>query len=487
MFPGLVALDNVALDLRPGEVHALMGENGAGKSTLIKVVTGAYTRDGGSVTLGGDEIWPKTPLEAQGLGISTVYQEVNLVPMLSVAENIWLGREPKVAGMIKWGEVRRKAQEVLGRLGLDVDPDKPVAQCPLAIQQMVAIARAVAVDCQVLILDEPTSSLDDAETARLFEVIERLKAEGVAILFVTHFLNQVFEICDRVTVLRNGELTGEFLVSELTEGALIEHMIGRKLDDVSAWREENSAINSTEILQTRNLGRRRAVTGVDLDVREGEVLGFAGLLGSGRTETLRMVYGADSPDQGEWNGGSTGSVSPARSVRSGLGYCPEDRKGEGIFPEMSIRENVAMVVQVKQGWWRKLSRKQTEELSTRAIKEFDIRTTDGEKPVGQLSGGNQQKAILGRWFAANPKLMLLDEPTRGIDIGTKTEILKLVRDKSSNEGTAFLFVSSEWQEVLQVAHRILAFRDLKLIGEIPKEDFSTRGIAQFIAKGGSGE
>lgn len=486
LFPGLRALDDVNLNLYPGEVHALMGENGAGKSTLIKVITGAYQRDEGQIKLQGKEIHPQSPLYAQALGISTVYQEVNLVPMLSVEENISLGREPKIGPSISWKQVRQRAQAALDRLGLQLDVTKPVASYSLAIQQMVAIARAVALDCQVLILDEPTSSLDDAETQRFFRVVNKLKSEGVAILFVTHFLDQVYEICDRITVLRNGTFVGEFPVLDLPKSALIRHMIGRELQDLTGnpVPAVEFADGATPQFAVEHLGRKGSVQQVDLTLHRGEVLGFAGLLGSGRTETMRLIYGADPSTFGKAVSNSQKPLpkAPAQAVKNHFAYCPEDRKAEGIFPELSVQENIIIARQVKNGWLKKISTKKQADIAKEAIKDFDIRTTDAEKPIGQLSGGNQQKAILARWLTVNTEVLLVDEPTRGIDVGTKAEIIKLVRKKSA-DGMSIIFVSSEWAEILQVAHKVLFFRDLRQIGELPNVNLTERQVADFIAEG----
>jgi len=486
-FPGVVALDDVDFTLRAGEVHALMGENGAGKSTLIKVLTGVYPRDAGRIRLAGRDIHPRSPLQAQHLGISTVYQEVNLIGGLSVAENIFLGRQPRRLGVIDWRAMRRGARDALARLELDLDVNRPLSGYSIAIQQMVAIARALDVSARLLILDEPTSSLDARETARLFDVMRRLRDDGIGILFITHFLEQVYEVAGRITVLRNGRLVGQYVTADLPRIELIARMIGRDAEEVSALDGARPAGRPAPagppLLRAVGLGREGAVEPMDLEIRAGEVLGLAGLLGSGRTETARLLFGLDARDSGriEVNGRGAWLWGPRRAIRRGLGFCPEDRKADGIIGDLSVRENIALVVQGRRGWFRRLSARRQNEIADRYIRALRIATPDAEKPMGDLSGGNQQKAILARWLAAEPRLLILDEPTRGIDVGAKFEIARLVESLCA-DGVAVVFISSELEEVVQSSHRVAVLRDRRKLGELAGEQVQVSAIMKAIAQ-----
>jgi len=484
VFPGVVALDDVDLTLRAGEVHALMGENGAGKSTLIKVLTGVYRADGGETSLAGAVINPGSTLEAEAAGISTVYQEVNLVGSLSIAENILLGRQPRRFGVIRWGETRRLAKRALARLGLELDVDAQLDSCSMAIQQMVAIARALDVKARVLILDEPTSSLDDQETAALFKIMRQLRDEGLAIVFVTHFLDQVYEISDRITVLRNGALVGEYETAELPRLELIGKMLGRKPEivDHAAADGDDGGESAEELLAASGVGRKGSVRPLDLTIRKGEVVGLGGLLGSGRTETARMLFGIEPPDSGSLRiGGETRRLgNPRKAIASGLAFCSEDRKGEGIIPHLSVRENLILALQASRGPIRLLPRAEQEELCAHYIKALNIKTPDAETPISNLSGGNQQKALLARWLALQPKLIILDEPTRGIDVGAKAEIEKLVRSLRE-KGMAVLFISSELEEVVHTCDRVAVLRDRRKVGELTGSEITEQRIMQLVA------
>jgi monosaccharide-transporting ATPase len=473
-FPGVRALAGVNFRLYPGEVHALMGQNGAGKSTLIKVLTGVHPADQGEIVLGGNPIRPATPIEAQRLGISTVYQEVNLCANLSVAENIFAGRYPRRGAAalwrIDWREMAAQARQLLARLNLDIDVTRLLSSYSVAVQQMVAIARALSVSSRVLILDEPTSSLDEEEVRRLFDVLRQLRGEGLAILFVTHFIDQVYQISDRITVLRNGELVGEYPAAQLSPPALIAAMVGREL---AAALQPVGAIgarraDSTPLLQARGLGRRNMVQPTDIDLRRGEVLGIGGLLGSGRTELARLLFALDSPDSGEIQlaGRPVKIDSPTRALQLGMALCPEDRKAEGIIADLTVRENIALALQAKMGVWKFLKPKMQAEIAQRYVKALQIKTADLDTPVGQLSGGNQQKVVLARWLATEPEILILDEPTRGIDVGAKQEIMGEVRDLARS-GKAVMFISSEMDEVVRLSDRILVMRDRRKVGELP--------------------
>ncbi|MEU8239981.1 sugar ABC transporter ATP-binding protein [Actinoplanes missouriensis] len=490
VFPGVVALDGVDFRLFPGEIHALMGENGAGKSTLIKVLTGVYTIDGGEVRLGGEVVHINGPLQAQQAGISTVYQEVNLCTNLSVAENIFIGREPRKFGRIQWGLMRKRASELLARLDLDIDVSAPLNTYSLAIQQMVAIARAVDISARVLILDEPTSSLDASEVAQLFAVMRRLKEDGTAILFVSHFLDQIYEVSDRLTVLRNGQLIGEFKTEELPQVRLVEKMIGKELAALEsledkAQRSRGRTADAEPILEARELGRTGAIAPFNLTINAGEVVGLAGLLGSGRTELARLLFGADKPDSGEllFEGKATNLRDPQVAMKRGIAFSSENRRTEGIIGELSVRENIILALQASRGWTRPIPRRKQDEIVDKYIKALQIRPADPERQVRNLSGGNQQKVLLARWLITEPRLLIIDEPTRGIDVGAKAEIQKLVAELSDG-GMAVLFVSAELEEVLRLSHKIEVLRDRRLVEELENTpDVDADRIMQTIASG----
>ncbi|MDY0962200.1 sugar ABC transporter ATP-binding protein [Massilia sp. CFBP9026] len=483
-FPGVKALSDAGLRLYPGEVHTLMGQNGAGKSTLIKVLTGVYQPERGSIVLDGERIEPRSTQHAQELGISTVYQEVNLCPNLSVAENIFIGRYPKRFGMIDWRRMRGDAAELLARLQVNVDVTRPLASYPLAIQQMVAIARALNISAKVLILDEPTSSLDEAEVQLLFSVLKNLRAQGMAILFVTHFLEQTYAISDRITVMRNGEREGEYLCSELSRLALVNKMIGVAADtrqQPQTCIEEGHQAGPI-LLQTRELARRGVLAPLDLTIKQGELLGLAGLLGSGRTETARLLFGADKADSGviDIDGRSRTFAAPRDAIREGIGFCSEDRKHEGAILDLSVRENLILALQARQGLLRAIPLRRQQELAEYYVKQLGIKTASIETPIGTLSGGNQQKVLLARWLATEPKLMILDEPTRGIDVRAKQEIMDYVTTLC-HKGMAILFISSELPEVLRVSDRIVVMRDRKACGEYRRGELDDSSVLHVIA------
>lgn len=487
-FPGVKALSDAGLRLFPGEVHTLMGQNGAGKSTLIKVLTGVYQPERGSIQLDGLTIAPTSTQDAQQLGISTVYQEVNLCPNLSVAENIFIGRYPRRFGMIDWRGMRRQASELLKRLQIDVDVSQPLSSYPLAIQQMVAIARALNISSKVLILDEPTSSLDENEVQLLFSVLRGLRDQGMAILFVTHFLDQTYAISDRITVMRNGEREGEYLCSELSRLALVNKMIGAPAE---AQEETGSACaaagEATEtFLRTKALARKGVLNPIDLEIRKGELLGLAGLLGSGRTETARLLFGADKADGGaiEIDGRSRVFSTPRDAIQQGIGFCSEDRKHEGAILALSVRENLILALQARQGLLRAIPMRRQQELAAHYVKQLGIKTASIETPIGTLSGGNQQKVLLARWLATEPKLMILDEPTRGIDVRAKQEIMDYVTTLC-RKGMSILFISSELPEVLRVSDRIVVMRDRKACGEYGRGELDDSSVLHVIAGEGS--
>lgn len=484
LFPGVKALSDAGLRLYPGEVHTLMGQNGAGKSTLIKVLTGVYQPERGSIVLDGARIDPRSTQHAQELGISTVYQEVNLCPNLSVAENIFIGRYPKRFGMIDWRRMRRDAAELLTRLQVDIDVSKPLASYPLAIQQMVAIARALNISAKVLILDEPTSSLDEAEVQLLFSVLRNLRTQGMAILFVTHFLEQTYAISDRITVMRNGEREGEYLCSELSRLALVNKMIGVAADTAEQAPTSMQARSEQgpTLLRTQGLTRHGVLAPLDLEIRQGELLGLAGLLGSGRTETARLLFGADKADGGaiEIDGRARSFATPRDAIAQGIGFSSEDRKHEGAILALSVRENLILALQARQGLLRAIPLRRQQELANYYVKQLGIKTASIETPIGTLSGGNQQKVLLARWLATEPKLMILDEPTRGIDVRAKQEIMDYVTTLC-RKGMSILFISSELPEVLRVSDRIVVMRDRKACGEYRRGELDDSSVLHVIA------
>jgi len=474
-FPGVQALAGVDLTLRAGEVHALMGQNGAGKSTLIKVLTGVHAPDGGSIKLLGQAIAPHSPLHAQELGISAVHQESHLLPNLSVAENICAGRYPRRpwtrGGGIDWRETNRRARELLAGLGIDLDVTQLAGGLPAALQQLATVARAVATDARVLILDEPTSSLDTDEVQALFTLIRRLRDKGVAVLFVTHFLDQVYDICDRMTVLRNGKFVGEYACARLDARGLVAAMVGRELvhAEKAAGHVAGADATAPAVLAARNISRRGQLKPMDIELRAGEVLGLAGLLGSGRTELARLLFALDERDSGDisLDGKPTKLEKPADALGLGIGFCPEDRKHSGIVADLSVRENIALALQARMGLRKFLAPAEQRALAEKLVAALGIKTASIETPIGQLSGGNQQKAIVARWLATQPRVLILDEPTRGIDIAAKQELMNEILELASG-GTAVLFISAEIDEVVRVSDRIMVLRDRSKAGELPR-------------------
>ena len=485
-FPGVKALQNVDFTLREGEIHALMGENGAGKSTLVKVLTGVYEKDSGEIRIAGLEgpATIRSPQDAQNLGISTVYQEITLCPNLTVAENMFIGRG-------KYHFVNRRAQEkkaaeILEKLNIPAKAGQQLGTCSLAVQQMVAIARAVDMECKVLILDEPTSSLDEREVELLFSLMRDLKTHNVGIIFITHFLEQVYEVCDKITVLRNGELVGEYTVSELPRVKLISAMLGKDMEDMTNLKNQKRPYTATGdvVYEAEGLSSSEGVRPFDFHINKGEVNGFTGLLGSGRSESVRAVFAADRVTGGKVkiNGKDVRITKPKDAMKNGIGYLPEDRKGDGIIQDLSVRENLILALQVLKGFTKPLSRAESEKLADEFIKLLEIKTASKETPIKSLSGGNQQKVILARWLLTHPQYLILDEPTRGIDVGTKLEIQKQVL-KLAEEGVSVTFISSEIEEMLSVCQRLIVMRDRKIVGELKDDNLRQDVIMQTIAGG----
>jgi galactofuranose transport system ATP-binding protein len=486
-FPGVKALDGVDFRLLPGEIHALMGENGAGKSTLIKALTGVYDIDSGSIAVDGVEQRFSGTRQAQDAGISTVYQEVNLCANLTVAENILLGREPRRLGRIDYRAMNSSATELLGELDLTIDPRSTLGAHPIAVQQLVAIARATAVSARVLILDEPTSSLDADEVAELFRVMRRLRDGGTAILFVSHFLDQVYEISDRMTVLRNGRLVGEYPTAALDRVKLVAAMLGHELDLLEEIEDTVAAAGTKSdqtVLSAVGIGRKPRVHPIDLDVHRGEVVGVAGLLGSGRTELARLLFGADRATSGRMlvNGKPATMRSPRAAIAKGLAFSSEDRKGEGMIGDLSVRDNLILALQARRGFARPLSKKVKDDLVDRYTEALDIRPRNPAMLVRNLSGGNQQKVLLARWLITEPQLFILDEPTRGIDVGAKAQIQKLVADLAV-DGMGVVFISAELDEVARISDRIAVLRDGHCVAQVGS-DRTVKQLTALIAGGG---
>jgi simple sugar transport system ATP-binding protein len=478
------AIDGVDFRLFPGEIHSLMGENGAGKSTLVKAVSGVHALDEGIMTLEGTEVRFAEPFDAIRAGVSTVYQEIDLLPNISVAENIALGREPRRRGRIDWAAMRRDAADVLTDLGLDVDPASILGNHSVAVQQLVAIARAISADVKVLILDEPTSSLDADEVAELFRIVRSLADRGVAVLFISHFLEQVYELCDRVTVLRDGRLVGEFLIRELLRIDLVQAMLGRTAEqlDQAARVHDADAVRPPVVLEARDVTVGRGISSADVDLHEGEVVGVAGLLGSGRTELARALTGIDRLDAGVVRvEGASGLRGPRAAMALGVVYSSENRRAEGIISDLSVQENIVLALQAQRGAFRKLSPARQRELAASWVEALDVRPPDLDRPAGTLSGGNQQKVMLARLLALSPRVIVLDEPTRGIDVGAKVEIQKLVGEFADN-GLSVVFISAELEEVVRVAQRVIVLRDGQIVDTLPADGLSVDAVLALVAQ-----
>mgnify|MGYP005502358313 CR=1 FL=1 len=486
-FPGVRALDGVDFSLCEGEIHALMGENGAGKSTLIKVLTGVYEKDEGDIFLKGHDkaVAIRSPQDAQNLGISTVYQEITLCPNLTVAENMYIGRGK--SKLTKWRKMNADADRILENLGIPAKANQQLSDCSIAVQQMVAIARAVDMDCKVLILDEPTSSLDESEVEKLFGLMKDLRARGVGIIFVTHFLDQVYEVCDKITVLRDGRLVGEYVIEDLPRVKLVAKMLGKELDDMEEIKDENQMYKGPDerVIEVEGLQSDAGIKPFDFYIKKGEVNGFTGLLGSGRSECVRAIFAADKVVAGtvKKNGKAVKITKPLDAMKNGIAYLPEDRKRDGIVGDLSVRDNIILAAQVLRGFFRPFSKAEANKFADEYIKLLEIKTASADTPIKSLSGGNQQKVILARWLLTHPEYLILDEPTRGIDIGTKIEIQKLVL-KLASEGMSVTFISSETDEMLRTCSRLVVMRDRKVVGELSKDELTQSKVMETIAGGG---
>ncbi|PRX67348.1 monosaccharide ABC transporter ATP-binding protein (CUT2 family) [Nonomuraea fuscirosea] len=498
-FPGVLALDGVSLALRPGEVHALVGENGAGKSTLIKVFTGVYQPDGGELRYQGGPAAFGTPLEAQRAGISTIYQEVNLVPMMSVARNLLLGREPRGRlGVIDAAAMYGEAERVLSGYGVDTDVRRPLRTLGVGAQQMVALARAVSVDARVVIMDEPTSSLEPREVETLFGVIRRLRDSGIAVMYVSHRLDELYRVCDQVTVLRDGRLAHTGPLAELERLRLISLMLGRDQNEVRtegltsfsrehAEGDERGSGNGAPVVEARGLTRRHVLDGVDVSVKPGEVVGLGGLLGAGRTETAKAIVGALPLDGGQVlvAGAPLRAGSTSAAIRAGVSLLPEDRKAEGIIPTLSVRENIALAALPSMGRAGVVSEAKIDRIVEIFMRRLRIKAASPHQLVSELSGGNQQKVLLARWLAVRPKVLLLDEPTRGIDVGAKAEVQALI-DELAREGLGVLLISSDLEELVEGADRILVLREGAVVGELSGDEVTEERIMATIAEQSDG-
>ena len=487
-FPGVKALDGVRFRLFPGEIHSLMGENGAGKSTVVKALTGVYKIDAGSIKMNGQEIAFSGPGDAERHGIATVYQEVNLCGNLTIGENLMLGHEVRNRFGIDWKASHKVAREALKEVGLgDIDTYTPLSSVSIAKQQLVAIARATVVDAKVLILDEPTSSLDDEEVRQLYSIMRQLVAKGVAILFVTHFLDQVYDVADRMTILRNGQFVKECLVKDTPREQTILLMIGRSMESLATLESGSKDVrfdfqDKQPCLQVANFGRKGELHPSSLTLRPGQIEGLAGLLGSGRTEFARLLFGADKADSGEYLlGGRKVSISsPFIALKSGIAYSTENRRDEGLLNELTVRENIIVALQSLRGWARPISRKEQLEICGKYIDLLQIKTPSTETPIASLSGGNQQKVLLARWLCLDPQVLILDEPTRGIDIGAKSEIMEFIH-QLANEGRAVVFISSELGEVVRICDTIVIMRDTRQIATVENSaDFTAADIVTTI-------
>ena len=485
-FPGVKALQKVDFSLNSGEIHALMGENGAGKSTLIKVLTGVYGKDAGVIRLDGKEVQIHSPQDAQRLGISTVYQEITLCPNLTVAENMYIGRGNGT--ITNWKKMNESADRILKRMDIPARATQQLASCSIAVQQMVAIARAVDMECKVLILDEPTSSLDEQEVEKLFGLMRDLKELGVGIIFVTHFLDQVYEVCDKITVLRDGQLVGEYEIKDLPRVKLVAKMLGKEMDDLSDIKGETESYSGEdadeEVFEASKLVSNAGIKPFDFHIRKGEVNGFTGLLGSGRSECVRAIFGADRVLGGKvkMHGKPVKIKGPKQAMKNGIAYLPEDRKIDGIVGDLSVRENIILALQVMKGFFKPFTKAQAYAFADEYIKKLNIKTASADTPVKSLSGGNQQKVILARWLLMHPEYLILDEPTRGIDVGTKIDIQKLVLELAS-EGMSITFISSETDEMLRTCSRLVVMRDRKVVGELSGDDLTQSMIMSTIAGG----
>ncbi|MFG3256945.1 sugar ABC transporter ATP-binding protein [Streptomyces sp. NPDC048172] len=491
-FPGVLALDGVDFALAPGQVHALIGENGAGKSTLIKVLTGVYAPDAGELLHRGAPVRFPTPLAALRAGISTIHQEVNLVPLMSVARNLFLGREPRNRiGLIDFARMHRETAEALRAYGVRADPRRPLGELGVGAQQMVALARAVSFEADVVIMDEPTSSLEPREVETLFGVIRSLRERGVAVVYVSHRLDELYAVCDTVTVLRDGRLVHTGPLAGLERLRLVSLMLGREMGEVRAegttkFGGEHEAASREPVLRAEGLTVPRQLHDVSFEVRPGEVVGLGGLLGSGRTETVKAVAGALPLGAGRVTvaGVPLRTGSPPAAIRAGVSLLPEDRKSEGIVPGLSVRENIALAVLPRLSRAGLVSEARIDSVVGTFMERLRIKASSPHQKAGELSGGNQQKVLLARWLAAEPKVLLLDEPTRGIDVGAKAEVQRLV-DELAEDGLGVVLISSDLEELIEGSDRVVVLRDGAVVGELTGDQVTEDRLLETIAEAGT--
>ena len=484
-FPGVVALDKVDFSVREGEVHSLMGENGAGKSTLMKILTGVYGKDEGKIVFDGKEVNIHSTIDAQHVGISTVYQELNMITHLSVAENIFLERYPYKRGfLVDWDKMFTQAQELLDGMQLKIDAKRILSSYGTATQQMVSIARALSLNCKMIVLDEPTSSLDTAEVEMLFNLIENLKKKGISIVFISHRLDEIFRISDRITVLRDGHLVGTYEVDKIEQQDLITKMIGHTVAQGKKTDRNYDGSNKQNIIELKNIFASPKLKDISISIKKGEIVGLAGLLGSGRTETAQVIFGYSTPDKGTEliDGTQTLLKSPKDGLKKKLAFCTENRREEGIIPNMSVRDNILLSSMQSISHNGFVNKKKGDEIVSDYINRFMIKTPSANQKVKNLSGGNQQKVILARWLATNPDFIIFDEPTRGIDVGAKKEVETLIRE-IADQGIGVLFISSEMTEMTRNCDRIYVMRDGKIQGEITGDNITQENITHMIAKG----
>ncbi len=493
LFSGVPALSGVDLSLGRGESHALVGENGAGKSTLIKIMTGVYQRDGGAMWLEGKPVGFRSPEGARAAGVVAVYQEVNLLSFRTVAENIYLGREPRRFGFVDWKRMNNDARALLERLGLDIDPRAALGSLNIALRQMVAIARGVSFGAKVVVLDEPTSSLTEHEVSTLYDVIRRLKAEGAAVVYISHRFDELYTVCDRVTILRDGKLVGTHPLAGLEKLDLVRSMLGKRRDELrhgtTAFGKRHAARpRGVPLLHAENLTRGRKLNHVTIEVGRGEIVGMAGLLGSGRTETARAIFGADPVEAGQVSleGKPLKPHSIGDAIDAGMAFLTEDRKAEGIIPELSVRENLTLAALPTLTTMGVVSRARQREIVEHFMKRLGIKATSADQKIRELSGGNQQKVLLARWLCKNPKFLILDEPTRGIDIGAKGEIQALVNELAE-AGLGVLMISSELEELVEGSSRVVVMRDGQRVGELRGDDILPQKIIHAMAEGSAAE
>lgn len=480
-FPGVHALRDAQFDVRAGEVHALLGENGAGKSTMIKIISGVHKPDTGTITLEGEPISFNNPREAQQNGIATIYQELGLYPELTVAENIFMGHAPMkrwgIFETVDWDAMQVRAEELLAELNIhDLDVQAKVGTLNVGNRQRVEIAKALSLDARILIMDEPTAALTESDVEQLFGIVRLLRERGVSIIYISHRLNEVFELADRVTVLRDGQYIGTQDVKDTSEADLISMMVGRTIDNL--FPKQDSEVGEV-VLEVRNLNRLPLTKNVSFQVRRGEIVGIAGLVGSGRSETAQVIFGVLPAESGEiWVEGKRAHIQhPSDAVKYGIGYVPEDRGLQGLVKAMTIRENASMAVLDKVSINTFVNRRAERKLARESIEQLSIRATGPEQIVNKLSGGNQQKVVVGKWLASNPKILIMDEPTRGVDVGAKSEIHRLMSQLVAEEGLAILMISSELPEVLGMSDRVLVMREGRLVGEFTREEATQEAVA----------